>query len=173
MTVQTDSLHRAVRLNIQVPARTNLKLHSVNGGTIEVDGVDGDIEIDNTNGRINAKNVAGAVIAHSTNGGVLVTMREVTPGKPLSFSSQNGTVDVTLPPNIKANAKLRTGHGEIWTDFDVQMQQATQATVEDARAQGGRYRIDIDRNIYGTINGGGADLTLATFNGSIYIRRGK
>jgi DUF4097 and DUF4098 domain-containing protein YvlB len=173
MTVQADSVRRYVRLNIQVPSRTNLKLHSVNGGAIEVERVEGDIDINNTNGRVTAKDVAGAVKAQSINGGVLVTMSRVTPGKTLSFTSQNGTVDVTLPPDVKANAKLRTGHGDIWTDFDVQVKQSPAPVVEDSRAQGGRYRIDIDRNIYGTINGGGPDLTLSTFNGSIYIRRGK
>ena len=173
MTVQADSVREYVRLNIQVPVRTNLKLRSVNGGAIEVNGVDGDIDINNTNGRVTAKDVAGSVLAQSINGGVLVTMRQVTAGKPLSFSSQNGTIDVTLPANIKANAKLRTGHGDIWTDFDVQVKQSAAPVVEDSRAQGGRYRIDVDRNIYGTINGGGADLTLSTFNGSIYIRRAK
>ena len=173
MTVQADSVRNYVRLNIQVPSRTNLKLRSVNGGAIDVSGVDGDIELNNTNGRINAKDVAGSVVAQSMNGGILVTMRQVTPGKALSFSSQNGTVDVTLPPSIKANAKLRTGHGDIWTDFDVQVTRSPAPVVEDSRARGGGYRIDVDRNVYGTINGGGADLMLSTFNGSIYIRRGK
>ena len=37
----------------------------------------------------------------------------------------------------------------------------------------GTYRLDADRNIYGVINGGGAKLDLRTFNGSIYIRKGK
>ena len=41
------------------------------------------------------------------------------------------------------------------------------------RSQGGTYRLQVDRNLYGAINGGGPDLTLTTFNGSIYIRRGQ
>ena len=73
MTVQADG-RRAVRVNLQVPVRTNLTLHSVNGGSIEVEGVEGDIDIESTNGRITARDVAGAVTAHSTNGSVLVTM---------------------------------------------------------------------------------------------------
>jgi hypothetical protein len=173
MTVGSDGPRRPIRLDIQVPVRTNLRLRSVNGGSIEVEGVEGDIDIDNTNGRVSAKGVAGAVSAHSQNGGVLVTMRQVTPGKPMSFGSQNGSVDVTLPADIKANTTMRTGHGDIWTDFDIQMKQSTQPVVQDSRSQGGRYRIDMDRNVYGTINGGGPELTLTTFNGSIYIRRSK
>ena len=91
----------------------------------------------------------------------------------MSFTFQNGLVDVTFLNNIKANARMSTGHGEIWTDFDIQVKQQPAPVAQDLRAQGGRYRIEIDRNVYGTINGGGSDLTLATFNGSLYIRKGK
>jgi hypothetical protein len=173
MTVEADSIRRPVRVEIQVPTRTNLNLHSVNGGAIEVEGVEGEINIENTNGRVTATDVAGAVTAHSMNGAVHVTMRQVSPGKALSFASQNGTVDVTLPADIKANAKMRTGHGDIWTDFDIQTKPAPSPVAQDARPQGGRYRINLDTDVYGTINGGGSDLTLSTFNGSIYIRKAK
>src|SRR5262249_5386460 len=100
-------------------------------------------------------------------------MRQVTAGRPLSFGSQNGTVDVTLPATIKATARMRAGHGEIWTDFDIQTNPSQDRQVQDLRSQGGGYRINVDNNIYGTINGGGPELTLSTFNGSIYIRRAK
>jgi hypothetical protein len=31
----------------------------------------------------------------------------------------------------------------------------------------------MDRSIYGTVNGGGADFELRTFNGEIYLRKAK
>jgi hypothetical protein len=31
----------------------------------------------------------------------------------------------------------------------------------------------VDRSIYGTINGGGPDFELRTFNGDIYLRKAK
>jgi DUF4097 and DUF4098 domain-containing protein YvlB len=171
ITVQTDSFRRPVRINLQVPARTNLKLQTVNGGVIEVEGVEGDIDLENTNGRITARDVAGTVNAHSVNGGVLVTMRVVASGKPMFFGTQNGAIDVTLPPDYKANAKMRTDRGSIWTDFDIQTKPAPAAIERDSRSEGGTYRLQVDNNVYGTINGGGPDLTLTSFNGSIYIRR--
>ena len=75
------------------------------------------------NGSVMLTDVAGAAVVHSTNGEVKVTLRQVTPQKPMSFTSFNGDVDVTLPPNTKANLKMRTDHGEVLTDFDVQIQQ--------------------------------------------------
>ncbi len=39
----------------------------------------------------------------------------------MASTSFNGDVDVTLPASAKANLKLRTDQGEIFTDFDVQI----------------------------------------------------
>src|SRR5262245_2761512 len=99
LTIQTDSFRRPVLISLQVPTRTNLKLQTVNGGFIEVQGVEGDINLENTNGRITATDVAGAVNAHSVNGRVLVTMRTVASGKPMFFGTENGAIDITLPPD--------------------------------------------------------------------------
>jgi hypothetical protein len=37
----------------------------------------------------------------------------------------------------------------------------------------GRYRIEVDKTINGSINGGGAEIELRTRNGNIYLRKGK
>jgi hypothetical protein len=45
--------------------------------------------------------------------------------------------------------------------------------VKDTRQSNGRYRIEVDRSLYGTINGGGPEFELRSFNGNVYLRRGK
>jgi len=102
-----------------------------------------------------------------------VTMKRVTPEKAMSFTSLNGNVDVTLPADLKANVKLRTDNGEVLTDFDVQLRASATPVIQDNRSRGGRIRIEVDRNILGSINGGGPDFTLQTMNGNIYIRKAK
>jgi len=169
MTV--TNMRNSGNLEIQVPAKTNLNLRTVNGGNINVEGVEGEIEVTNTNGNVLLNNVAGSVIAHATNGRVVATLREVTPNKPMSFTSMNAHIDITLPANVKANLKMRTDNGATYSDFDIQLR-PTSPTVEDNRTQGGRYRIQTDRTINGTINGGGPDFDLRTLNGNIYIRKG-
>jgi hypothetical protein len=159
-------------LEIQVPAKTNLNLRSVNGGSTVVEGVEGELEITNINSSVRLDNVAGSVVAHSTNGGVKVTLREITPNKPMSFTSMNGGVDVTVPAAAKANLKLRADNGAIYSDFDVQIK-PTAPTVDDRRNQGGRYRIETDKTVNGTINGGGPDFEMRTLNGNIYLRKAK
>jgi Toastrack DUF4097 len=173
MTVSSSHMND-VELDIQVPVRTNLKLNIVNGDKMTVDGVDGDIEANNNNGDIMLNNVSGSVLAHSLNGDVTVSMKVVTANKPMSFVSLNGKVDVTLPPDTKANLKLRTDNGDVFTDFDVQIKpNSTPPVVEDTRKTGGRYRIQVEKSVLGAINGGGPDFDLHTFNGNVYIRKAK
>jgi hypothetical protein len=166
-------------LEIQVPARTNLQLSLVNGGNIVVEGVEGDIEVNNVNGGITLTNVAGTVVAHSVNGGVLATVRQVAAQKPMAFTSLNGEVDVTLPAALKANLKLRSDQGDVYTDFDVQttVPAPPASTAAPGRSRDrddrGRYRLRADASIYGTVNGGGPEIELRTFNGDVFLRKGK
>jgi hypothetical protein len=96
-------------------------------------------------------------------------MDRVDNAKPLSFSTLNGPIDVTMPADWKANIKLNTNHGEIWTDFDVKV--GGGAITQRNTGRDGRFRLDQDRTISGTINGGGAEATFRTFNGKISIKK--
>jgi hypothetical protein len=158
-------------LDIQVPVRTNLKVSMVNGDNIVIEGVDGEIEITNNNGNITLTDVSGSVVAHSSNGNLTASLKRVTPQKPMSFTSINGRVDVTLPADTKANLKLRADNGDVWTDFDVQIKPNAPPTVEDSRSRGGRVVVRVDKSILGSINGGGPDFEMRSFNGTVYIRK--
>lgn len=172
MSITTRNFSHSTDIEIQAPTKTNLTLKSMNGGTITVDGVEGEIEVTNMNGGVTVNNVAGSVVAHSMNGKVLASLRDATPQKPMAFTSMNGSIDVTLPSSVKANVKMRTDNGDIWSDFDIQLRPSnTQPTVQDSRNRGGRYKVELDKSMYGTVNGGGAEFDLRTLNGNIYIRK--
>ncbi len=172
MTVSVSSFNHTVDLDIQVPMNTSLKLSSTNSGNIKVDRVRGELEVNNTNGGVTLNNISGSVVAHALNGHLVVTMDEVTAGKAMSFTSFNGNVDVTLPASTKARLSMRTDNGEILSDFDVQLEAAGPRTkVEDSRSKGGRYKLQQDKAVYGTINGGGPDFIVKSYNGNLYIRK--
>jgi DUF4097 and DUF4098 domain-containing protein YvlB len=144
----------------------------VNDGNIVVSGVDGEFDVNNVNGEVDLKNIGGSVVAHALNGHVLATFNRIDPQKPMAFSSLNGDIDVTFPADLKANVSLRTDNGEVYSDFDVKVQpNAPQQTVEDDRGKGGKYKVKIDKNVRGTINGGGQEIQFKNFNGNIYIRK--
>jgi len=157
---------------VQVPANTSLQLKTLNGGSIDVTGVSGEIEVNNLNGPIVLKNVSGSVVAHSLNGPVTASLDRVAADKPMSFTSLNGKIDVTLPGDAKARVRLKTDHGSVYSDFDMKMEpDSAKPVVEDDRSKGGKYRIRMDRNVYGSINGGGPEYRFETMNGNILIHK--
>jgi len=156
---------------VTVPAQVaSLKANSISGDIL-VEGVGGDIEVDATNGKAVLTNVSGSVVAHSLNGGVLANFIRVTPDRVMSFSSLNGNIDVTLPADTRARLKIKTDNGEVYTDFDVQLERNTSTVTEERH--GIARRIKQDRTTYGTINGGGPEVQFTSFNGNIFIRKAK
>jgi DUF4097 and DUF4098 domain-containing protein YvlB len=160
-------------LVVQTPINTSLNVKTVNGGQILIEGINGDVEAQNLNGAVTVRNVTGSVIAHSLNGAVTVTLAGVKSGSPMSFSSLNGTIDVTLPPTVAADFSMKTNHGEIYSDFDVKLKASPKPVVEEADSKKGKYKVKTDGSMVGSVNGGGPEFKFTTLNGNIYIRKSK
>jgi len=106
-------------LLITVPRRSSVQLKCLGRGDIYVERVEGEIDVETLSGKITLKDVSGAVVAHSLNGAVLATLERVDPSKPLSFSTFNSNIDVTLPDNLRANLRIKTDHGQIYSGFEI------------------------------------------------------
>ena len=166
----SSAFNREINLAVEVPTRTKLKVSIVNGG-ITVDSVDSEIEINTVDGAIMLTNVGGSVVAHAVDGNITATVARVAPQAPIAFTSLNGDIDVTLPAAVKTNLRLRSDQGDVFTDFDVQV--IASASANQTQRNGRGVRIDVNRSIYGTVNGGGPDFELRTFDGNIYVRKGR
>ena len=177
ISIDVNSALRGMDFIIEVPLRTNLELETVMG-SVTVEGVEGELEVEAVNGAVTLTNVGGSVVAHSVNGKVTATVSRATPQKAMAFTSLNGSVDVTLPATVKANLKLRSDQGDVYTDFDLQVRQDssnsnTSPRVDVSRNGRARAVVEIDNAIYGSINGGGPDFEMRTFNGNVYVRKAK
>jgi len=169
-------------VEIKVPKQTTLDLKTMNG-SISVEGISGEMTIDAMNGHINVQDASGPVVAHSMNGRIVASLTQVSAAKASSFSSMNGSIEVTLPADLKARLKMKTDRGEIYTDFDVKVESATGPTASTTVAQDGARKTGLpslpnlpslprlDRTLYGTINGGGPEMQFITYNGRIVIRK--
>jgi len=171
INIRTRPTHN-VDVVVSVPRDTSVKVHCTNGGDIVVEGVHGEIDVNNLNGRITLTGISGTVVAHSLNGGIKATIDRVDAAKPISFSTLNGEVDVTLPSDFRANMKMKTDNGDIYSDFDVKLDSARNKPVIEP-SNDGRFHMKADRTVYGTVNGGGQEASFTTFNGRISIRKKK
>lgn len=162
-----------IDLEIQVPTNTSMKLSTINDGTIEVSKVNGDLEASNTNGPITLKEISGSSVVDAINGEITVTFTSVDPKKSMSFSSLNGNIDVTFPPDLKAKLRMKNDQGEIYSDFDMKMENANTKMEENTKNNRGKYQVKLEKSMIGTINGGGQEIQLKNFNGDIYIRSRK
>ena len=174
VNIGAASTQRTIDLTISVPVHSSLSLHTVNDGNISVSNVDGELDVNDVNGEVTLSGISGTAVAHALNGKVLVTFNRINPTKPMAFSSLNGDIDVTFPPDLKANLVISSDRGDVYSDFEVALApRALQQTpaAEDTRAEGGHYRVKIDKTVRGTINGGGQEIQFHNFNGNIYIRK--
>jgi Putative adhesin len=172
VNIKTTAWIKQADLVITVPYHSSLQLKSISNGEVEVEHVDGEIDVEALNGAIHLTDVSGSVVAHALNGEIRVTMERVDPSKPMSFSTLNGEIDVTLPANIRANVRMKTDNGEIYSDFDVKLESTSHAVASDSGDRhNGTYHIRVDRTLRGTINGGGPEYQFTSFNGQIFIRK--
>jgi len=165
-------MDKMIWLTIKIPQNTALiKVGTVNGGDIDVSNVSGKVEIGNVNGAIKATGISGSVVANTVNGDVVVKFKSVDGSAGMAFSSLNGKIDVTLPADVKANFKLKAGKGDIFSDFDVDVDK-TKPTIQSTNEEH-YHQIKIDDWVRGKINGGGSEIMMESTFGSIYIRKVK
>lgn len=158
-------------VKVYVPRRARISASTVNGGDLIVSGIDGELELSNVNGSIEFRDVSGTIIADTTNGRIRGNITRVDRDAPMSFQSLNGTIDITLPASTRANLYMKTNNGEILSDFDMTILPSV-ADVK-RRSKNGVRRVEINRDVQATINGGGPAYRFTTHNGKIVVRKAK
>jgi hypothetical protein len=156
-------------LRVTVPRRTSMKLSCVKICVIEVAGVEGELELNNSDGPITAREIRGSVIANSFGGNVTVSFDRIDPDKAMSFVAFDGDVDVTFPPDLRADLRMSSSQGKIYTDFDLTMA-PPQIRAETDRSEG-THRVKLEQEVVATTGGGGPELLFKTWYGDIRIRR--
>jgi len=168
---EMDGLMRRFTIKVKVPVNTSLKLETNNGGDMTIIGVNGDHELQNANGAIYAHNISGSLVAETSNGEVEISFVSIKGDTPMAFSTVNGDVDVTFPADFAADLRVDPGRGQLFTNFDMKVD-AKGAPVKK-KTRGGGTVIEVEKEIRGSINGGGSLLRFETFNGNVYIRKGE
>jgi DUF4097 and DUF4098 domain-containing protein YvlB len=142
----------------------NLTLQQVSAGSYDLDTKNGKISVDGAQnelkahsdfGSITVLNARNATIDLSSKNGGLTFSGSLGDG-PHILHSDFGNIKITLPEESKLNLDLQTDFGKISSSFSI--------TVNG----------DMDsRHWTGSINGGGATLTIDTKNGNISLQSAK
>jgi hypothetical protein len=151
---------------IRVPRNVHLVYEEVNwhgGGDVAIANIDGEVEVNTKVSGMNLTNVSGPVVANSTSGNITVRYANVRQEKPSSISNISGFIDVAMPANAKANLKLKSITGEIYTDFDLGLNK----NQNDLQRVGGGHTVE------GSANGGGVEINLRTVSSDIFVRKNK
>ena len=168
-----DRVYYDVRFDftIRVPRDAQLRLCTINGGDLTVDGTRGDFDVDNVNGRIDLTEIAGSGHAHTVNGGVTVRFT-ANPSAASSFKTVNGNVDVYFQDGLSADLRMKTMHGGLFTDFDAQPLPSVVPTSGERR--NGRFVYRGNEFTRVRVGRGGPEITFETLNGSVRaIRAGR
>ncbi|WP_342086274.1 DUF4097 family beta strand repeat-containing protein [Dyadobacter sp. OTU695] len=171
VNVSSKLFNSHMELNIKVPMKFSLNVGTINEGDVLVENVDGVLEITNVNGDIRLNNISGSAVANTVNGLLKVNFKTVDTKSPMAFSTLNGNVDVTLPPTAKFDVKIKSDQGEIYSDFDVDVEKGVQQATRTAKD--GMYKVSIEDWVKGKVNGGGSEIMMKNMNGNIFLRKAK
>ncbi len=170
--IEVESIHKTVDVTLKVPFKTSLDLGTHHNGKITVDNITGDLEIENHHGSIYLNDISGSAVANTHHGEIKVIFNKISPNKPMSFSTYHKDIDVTFPANLKANVKLKSEKGQIYSDFVVvKDEKAKRIVQEKSHREDGKYKVRIEHAFYGLINGGGPEYQFNNYHGDILIRK--
>ncbi|HLN55043.1 MAG TPA: hypothetical protein VK207_03560 [Bacteroidales bacterium] len=169
VTVNTNNIEKVIDLELRIPRNVKLEAGTVNEGEVIIENAEGEFEVNNVNDNVKLTGISGSVVASSIAGDVFVSFQSVKPESTMAFSSLSGNVHVELPATTKARVKMKSDHGEVYSDFDIEVDK-TPAKTEKV-SQPGMYQIKKDDWIYGKINGGGPEMMFKSLSGDIYLKK--
>ncbi|WP_072008653.1 DUF4097 family beta strand repeat-containing protein [Hymenobacter sp. IS2118] len=154
---------------IKVPYAMNLRVSTVNNGTLDVRDVTGLLDVSNVNGSIKLANVQGRTSAHTVNGNVDATYAAPPPGAS-SYKTINGEITVRYPASLAADLHFKSMHGEFYTDFPNAEILPTQVT-KNREGRGGGTVYTLSKATAVRLGKGGPDLRFETLNGNVTVTK--
>jgi len=143
----------AVEYHIYVPNRVLLEsVHTVNGSLI-VRGIDGGGELRSVNGDVEVLESSGRFNAKTTNGNLRLELRELGDGAPMNLETVNGSVELGLPWDARADLNIRNMNGDLYSEFPV-----TSTTA-----------LPGSQAFHGRLGRGGGAISVRTVNGGIRL----
>jgi len=143
----------SVEYTLTVPRTVRLDEIKLINGSLDVTGVTGEVRASCINGRLEAHNLSGRADLSTINGHLVARFDELF-GSSVELKSVNGSVELTIPSDSKAEIEASTVSGGIENDFGL-------------RVNHHRY---VGHDLRGELGSGGPRIRLENVNGRIEIR---
>jgi len=168
--ISSESINQHVNLTVKVPMASSLDINVYQGGDINIKNTQGSIEIESYQGSITATGISGPIVAETASTDIVVSFSDFDKKSPSSLTSYTGNVDITLPKNIAANVNVQTYQGELYSGLTQEF-----STIDKVKKnnKGNKQKIVIGGTLQAKVNGGGQELSLISYSGNLYIRKGK
>jgi hypothetical protein len=143
----------SVEYTLTVPRGARLDEIKLINGSLDVTGVSGDVRASCINGRLEARNLAGRSHLSTINGRLEAGFDQLA-GSPVELNSVNGSVELTIPSDSKAEIEASTISGGIDNDFGLHV----------------NHHRFVGHDLRGELAGGGTRIELRNVNGRIDVR---
>lgn len=163
--VQQLSRRNSNQFKIKIPE--NIKIYYVHsgigsaGGSLKISSVSSEIEATSLHSDIFIEKTTGPMTVNTVHGDIEVIFNTVSQTNPISIISVHGLVDVSLPSNTKANLKMESQYGELFSDMKIEI-----ASQDDQLRS-------YSSKVTGKLNGGGVALHLSSTHNNVYLRAKK
>ena len=165
--IEIDGGQKRTDFVIKVPKNFSLYIGTHHNGEVTVSNVVGEMVIDCHHGGMKLTDVGGSLVADTHHGEIIANFISIA-DRPMAFSTYHGDVDITLPSSVACDVKIKSERGDIFTDFDVNMQAVK---PKEELSDSGRREIKIGGWMQGTIGSGGEQYMFNTYHGDIIIRK--
>ncbi len=143
----------SVEYTLTVPRTARLDEIKLINGALDINGVSGEVNASCINGHLEAHNLAGRARLSTINGHLDARFDQLA-GSSVELNSVNGSVELTIPSDSKAEIEASTVSGGINNDFGLHV----------------NHHQFVGHNLRGELGSGGTRIKLSDVNGRIEIR---
>jgi DUF4097 and DUF4098 domain-containing protein YvlB len=149
---------------------------TTSNGAIDVGRMTGPVTARTSNGRVTVDEMTGALDAATTNGAIRATLVETSADRPLRFSTTNGSIEVTLEQEPRADLRAQTSNGAVTVRLPAGSNARVSASTSNSSITNefpltGSDASVSKRRIEGKIGNGGPLVDISTSNGSVRLLR--
>lgn len=142
----------SVEYTLTVPRAAQLDEVKLINGSLDVSRISGEVRASCINGRLLAQNISGRAHLSTINGRLDARFDEI-PGSSIELQSVNGSVELTIPSDSKAEIEASTVSGGIDNDFGLHV----------------NHHRFVGHDLRGELAGGGTRIELRNVNGRIEV----